>query len=154
MCWSSGTNTSIYTRVGRTILDAVGSPQSRGSLWRCVPGVRFSVVARSLPSSFQPTFSALWASEANSDQWLDDPLSLAISDLQAAHPDCNIIMFIGSCDNLDTSSWPLDMFLSYPELDVIIAPESDEPYLSPQLLTRRSGSTVAYMHVPLAVSPC
>ena len=103
-----------------------------------------------LPSSVRPTYSALWSDKTNADDWLGDPMAFAIQELEVAHPSCNIIVFVGvelvGAGGGDV--WARNMFLSYPELDVIVSSEND--IVGSEIISR-NGIGGAYMGVPLAM---
>ena len=111
------------------------------------------LAANSVPSDLWPTVAPAWAAEqANSDSWTADPLAFAIQDLQHEHPECNIIVFVGFTLNYNSHTWARTLFVSYPELDVIIAESTSD--IASTILTRTTTSVTdartAYVHVPPA----
>ena len=106
-------------------------------------------VGDSLPASISAVYGSAWTDQENENEWLGDPMAFALQELQEAHPDCNIICFVGSELTSDHDGWARKMFLSYPDLDIIISIE--DSVMGKTILTRNNAHA-SFIHVPEAMS--
>ena len=104
-----------------------------------------------LPDTVHSIYAPAWSEKENknneNNEWVGDPLAFAIHEMQTMHPDCNIICLVGPTIDSASHEWARDMFLTYPELDILI---SETDLVSYDMLARNDANGF-FMGVPQAM---